>query len=352
MKKKILLILAAALTAAVLTGCASDVSVYYYPGSDRYAYEIVFCFDDDELAVLDRSARNGEKISGLLPGTESLAGDDWTVELYLTYLLDAKRQIFNGEMPSEYRKLPKVKSNGSTYYGFRYVFENAAGEEEDADAEAEEYELTRGFFFNRYSFTEPNIFNGFKEQYKNAVPGSKRSLTAIDVAAGGWYNQKESGEWEKLMPGFTEAFPDAGKRALFDVEKLRLDYYMITNSKMITSGETETDAEGNRYYRWQTLFTAKDDVIIYELIRANSVGWNVLAIAIGLAVVGFLLLYCRFAPKKDRPVRQTVTQSARGRFPYDPFESDDPFGDYGGPPGKSGPSGGGGDDKNPFGGGY
>ena len=98
--------------------------------------------------------------------------------------------------------------------------------------------------------------------------------------------------WESdgtRYPSFTEAFPAA---ASYDPSDLRLNLYLALNDDIRSTG-TWVTVDGVRYCMYERSFDDSTHTIVYRYYAANSLGWNVTAIVIAVAVVAAILLATR-----------------------------------------------------------
>ncbi len=355
MKKKIFLILTVLLSAFLFVGCQSEVNLYNYPGEEKSTLILEFLLDNDEVKTLERSAftsgvkHNGYlKKMGYLRGLGADADTPWTVEQYIHAVMETRTNFqFN----------QKDSDKDNTSISFIFESENTDGDDDEDTEEEDDSTITtieKGFFMYRIKVEQDNVFNSYKQQFykddktDNSALGVIKNgfdeIVPLDTAAENYEARKaelaengfallyeENGTEiysRELIPSFNAAFPIAASKEIYTPQTLKTNYLLQSNNKMQTSGETLRDNQGNRYYLFQTLFDEKNDRIEFTYYRANSVGWNVMAILIGVAVVGGLMLYCKF--RKPKEPKKTVYESAKERFPYDPFENTDPFAEYGG----------------------
>ena len=334
----------------IACGCESGINFYNYPGENGATYVLEFLLKDDEVSVLNNSAKGNEAVrhngylkkSGSLAGINANAGDPWTIEQYIRAVMEigcpefAFNETQSGNKETSMIFLCQVLYGGNS---------EADSDEEDGGNSTE---IRRGFFFYTIHVEQDSIVNAYKDAYYNGgdgVIGSK----AVDIVNNGYKEIRsvssenyEAQRAQLIADGFTEiseglfeievvpplnsAFPIVKDVATYFPDKLTVNYVLQSDNKMVTSGETVYDEFGNRYYLFSTKFDEKDDKIEFNYIRANSIGWNVLAILIGLLTVGGLMLYCKFHKQKEP--KKSAYAAARERFPYDPYEKIDPFEEY------------------------
>ncbi len=379
MKKKIVIVLTLILSALMFVGCESEVYLWQYPQSDGTVFIVEFLLDNTEMRALDSAAKtdaahkhNGRlKEMGYLRGLNADAGTPWTLEQYITAVMETRTNFEHNETDESDRTVTSIS--------FIMEVPNDVGDDEDdapdnADGEESNDGMTieKGFFMYHIRVEQDGVFNSYKEQFYKSYDrgdGSNRDETdnsAMGVINNGLYEifpldksaenyeekktellekgyvlKSESATTEnyeiEIIPCFKDAFPNGA----FTPSTLKTSFILQSNSKMKTSGQTLRDNQGNKYYLFDSLFDEKEDKIVYEYVRANSVGWNVLAILLGLATVGAILLYCKF--RKPKEPKKTAYAAAKERFPYDPYETNnaDPFAEYNGKNND-------GNDNNPF----
>ena len=357
--KKLFLSFAILFSLCVLCGCESKVYFYNYPGDDGATYVLDFFMSNDEMNVLDNSAKtdaatkhNGYlKKSGYLAGINAKNGDPWTVEQYI-------RAAMEIGCP-EFTFYDKRSGNKETSISFmcQVLYGNDSETDDGEEDSGSGMEITRGFFFYTIHVEQDSIFNVYKNIYYNDSGDNAIGSTAISIVKNGLkesrpisvgsenYEQQRDElladgfvEAEKtndrvtfeieVIPPFAKAFPIVEQiPATYSPDKLTVNYVLQSDNKMITSGSpVQYDEYGNKYYFFSTTFNEKSDKIEFNYIRANSIGWNILAILIGLATVGGLMLYCKF--HKPKEPKKSAYAAAKERFPYDPYEKIDPFEEY------------------------
>ena len=372
MKKKIVAILSVIMATFLLMGCQSEVNLYNYPSDNGNTLVLEFYLENKEAAALDASAKREDAVphNGYLQKmgylrTFSLltgAGQPWTVEQYIHAVMETRTNF-------EFNDKDKDGDNTSISFIIELTDDADDDSEEGGDEEEEDTSamtVEKGFFMYHVKVEQDGIFNYYKQQYynggtednsaigviknglKEAVPLNKDAenyeTRKQELLANGYnlVRENENSELYEILiiPSFEDAFPLAKGVNTYSASLLKTNYILQSNNKMTTSGQTLYDNSGNKYYMFGSYFDDKEDKIIYEYVRANSVGWNVLAICIGLAAVGGLMLYCKF--RKPKEPKKTAYAQAKERFPYDPYENVDPFAEYNGK--KSGDD----NDNNPF----
>lgn len=352
MKKKIVLILTVLFSAFMFAGCNSEVWLYQYPGDESTELVLEFLLNKNEVGALESSAEDAEaaKHNGYLRSlgylSDARKGTPWTVEQYISAVMGTRTNM---------EFVDRQENSTSVALFFGMTVGNEPDDEGDADEEEtgdSDMTVEKGFFVYKIRVEQEGAFNSYKREF---YKDDKNDNSALGVIKNGFYlvqsvkvgseeynSLKQFGAEEsepdgeglvtltlEIIPSFERAFPLAGKDSGVDTylpSSLKTKFALCTDSKMKTSGERLQDQEGNKYYVFSSFFDEKEDKIVYEYVRANSVGWNVITICIGLAVVGILLLYCKFGKPKE-PKKTTYAQ-AKERFPYDPYESADPFAEY------------------------
>lgn len=335
MKRKSLIILFLLVMCFALTGCYSEVEYFQSSDGQNTYYTLRVAMDDYEESKLNASVEKHH--NGML--SEFTEGTAWTFKDYLKVLIErAPENVYK-------RVAVETSTSGNrsvTYHSFQAKIPKSESSEEDSKP-LEPYK--QGFYFYKYRVEEDSPFNGARSTYDNVA--SDDYTTLFGMIKNGWQSSDtldkddpnfikkelelkawvESGAAKIVntdpktiyyevyyMPSFYELFPVATSIKDFNPDNLYLNFFLATNSKLSTTGEKVRDSQGNTYYLWQAKFDGSDNKIVYEFIRANSLGWNITAILTAFAVIGILLLVTKF--KKKKPPK-TI---AKDLFPYDPFD--------------------------------
>ncbi len=308
MKRKIAVFIMMILVVSVFAGCESGVEFKYASDEEKSYYYIDFMFDNTELSLLNGSS--ALRVSDYhVDGVESVAEIYWKVEDYLKLLM----ANFSG---FEYQDKDDETDPDRTYYMFYREMErpDEEPEEEENDGLPEGYTLNKGLFIYTITVEQDNPFNEVRTAYnKNGASG----IDAIDVFK---YGASNPSNGKLLMPSFSAAFPAFSYVGTGD---LTLNYFLQTNSKLITeSNKFFYDYNGNKYYLFESSLNEDNGKITFKYYRANSLGWNILSVAIGFIVVGALILLAKYGPKKAPPPQRSRYRIYEYKKPDAPFGSD------------------------------
>lgn len=253
--------LAAALLIAfalVLTGCDAKVNMFVYATADYYVQELEIRLPDSLRRELEISAA----------ANETAAEDDtWT-------LADWVREL-SRQTSFEYGGIAPDQSDYVISLTWRIPLSELGS---SSDGSSTSRTIENYFYFYAVEETEPNPFNGLRADYDAGTED-----TLMGAVKNGW----ESGGTR--YPSFTEAFPAA---ASYDPSDLRLNLYLALNDDIRSTG-TWVTVDGVRYCMYERSFDDSTHTIVYRYYAANSLGWNVTAIVIAVAVVAAILLATR-----------------------------------------------------------
>lgn len=244
-----------ALCVCALAGCEeASISYYYAPDS----------FDD------------GRRFEVKLPDsliTEIETGAPWTVESYLTAIAGYANMDISVE-----------REGGVTFFSLFGPLPPADG---SADGTVN-YRVENRFFTRRVYITEDNPFNGMREEYDtcNAAEGSIMRLITSGVSDG-----------ETTIPALRDAFP-AIREMDPNALTLRFLWNESRSSRYKPLGEDEEFAYGRRWQVWNGKFDNEYRSVEYYYSVPNPVGFYVVVLVLGAAVVAIVLIATRKSARK------------------------------------------------------
>ena len=238
----------------------------------------------------------------------------------------------------------------SDMYGFRYEYDGSYNEngvktyrynsivvkEKDNDdylTEAltltGEQKVKEGFFIRRINVVRDDRFKWwireFEDAYERFIMGGKdpndnTTLMGI-ILFGCGYNTGNPLTYVEILPAFTDAFPAADFNTYTQTALHDLWYASVKMNVSSSRRDYDRDIYGNPtntqkvYYIFDRKADDGETFVEYMYYRANPVGWYVVAILAGGAVVGLIFLGCYLNDKiKSKPKVKT-----EDLFPYDPF---------------------------------
>ncbi len=291
--------IAAALTALLLTGCGASLTVSDYTEDGVRYNEYRLAIDVDTVAAMEATAATNEK-----------TGERYTVRGYFHELFaDNGFRILN----SEYK-------GGAYVMVYRRAFD---GDDAKITEPAEfvtgtrlrdigkqlEYKsaLNRNPFVRHYRLTSQNPFNGVRAAYDAVKPG--QSATVIQRIKNGIVSRDGITEEQiVIFPSVTAAFPYLNG---LDIDGLRLDYECIGRKRMQSSGRATPINDDYSAYVFSRYFDDTERTVIFEYDLPEVYGWYLVALAVGGTVIGAFVLATR--KKKQKP-------TLLDRFPYNPEE--------------------------------
>lgn len=280
--KRIAALVAACVTALLLTGCGASVTFYDYTENGvRYnEYELAFDL----------------KVAGEMEKTAATDGDGkkYTVQSYFYELFtDFGYELVGAELTqTEYvARYRKAVVNGSEQnkYGCEVEFESA---------------YTENPFVRTYTLTAPNPFNGVRGAYDEIGP--LQSSTPLERIKNGVKARDEYNELVTVFPSLTEAFP-----YLKDVnpDGLLLNYSRTGSRRMESSGKVVRTSGDNSEYVFSRYFDDAETTVDFKYRRPVPYGWYMTAVCAGAVTLVIFVLVTR--TKKQKP-------TLLDRFPYNP----------------------------------
>ncbi len=264
---RLIAVVAVAVAAPLLAGCA-EVTVYdYSDGEYRYnVYELEI--DADTVARMEATAAtdaDGKKYD--VP--------DYFREMFsrLGYeLVDASN--FGGAYVATFEK--KFGLSGET----------------ELDEFGTPVKYTAEYIDNPFvrdiTLTADNPFNGVREKY-DATP-QYQTATALAQLKNGWGAFDEFGEWHVSFPSVTDAFPYL---KTVDPDGLLLNYAIAGSSRMQSSGTSKRIDADNSRYEFSRYFDDSDAQMLFEYKRPIVYGWYIAALAAGGATIAIFLIVTR-----------------------------------------------------------
>ncbi len=264
--KRVIAVLFIVLCACMACACGASVDYMYEATDDAYVYRYVVHVDGALKSELEESA------------TQASATARWTLDSYFSRLAYFYGMDYEYEITSthDYKFTRTIKKD---------EFGPDGGETDDDTSSDDKIKVEiakTGFFYRTIKVTEPSPFNGVVESYHDAEPGSL------------FYTLKNG---DSTIPSLSGAFPKIADYA--DEEgQLKLNFLTKNSRDFITPDRVIID--GELWYKWENEFTEDEQYLVYTYRRPNPIGWYVVAMAIGAAIVTLILVLTRKSSKKPR----------------------------------------------------
>lgn len=279
--KKIIFLAAAIVMTVTLTGCGARLTVYdYASGGIRfslYTLEI----DADTVEAMERTAATKPD------------GGRYTVEDYFYGLFT----LLGCEL------MYAERTDGG--YAVQYRKAHIGGMDIDT-VPAFTSDYSENGFVRTYTAVAPDPFNGLREKYDNAPPGS--SSNVIEILKNGYTVRNEYGEAMVVYPSVRDAFPYA---ASVGEDGLQLDYVWAGSARMDSTGVKNELGDNRAEYVFSRYFDDSERSIGLKYRVAVPYGWYMMAILAGLITLTVFSLVTRTKKQKS---------TLLDRFPYDPEE--------------------------------
>lgn len=341
MKKRLLVLSILVLLVVALTGCGSYISSYTYTDSyGNTVNEITINISGQDKELLDSSATNDASSTkhtihnfGSIIAQDWVEGDAWSITDYVRVL----GQI--SELQIEYLYTDYNSSDDIHTIKFRQYLDSGlvasnslftCGSSDDPN-----YKLERkdSFYTIRYDVTYSSMFDQAYETYEGIKNGSVTNLSSFMniLVNGRTYNWEPSSitipdiedrivdegwtEWmektpngsggftyhltKEVMPSIYNAFPILQDNSVLDPMDLVFKTLFASSYKFyVPEGATKEAVLGLYYYGYEETYSSGTKLITYTFYRANSIGWLITAIGVGLATIGVVLLICKHKRKK------------------------------------------------------
>ncbi|MBQ8882100.1 MAG: hypothetical protein IJY70_01755 [Clostridia bacterium] len=275
--KKIMAFAFIALTVFALCGCGAKVECYYMSDSfgTSYRYRLVM------PTSLRLSIENTAKVRG--------DGQKYTVNSYLGELANVRGLTYEGFFLEGY----------NTVYSLYLFVENDNSTGGGSGGDAPEFEW--GFFNHKYTYKVASPYNDLYDEY-NGTPAQGGLMYVLKNGYDYTVASKED------LPPLAEVFPAIASE---DMTKLGLDFYWANSKIEAINGQTYGSGT-SKYSYWEGKFDGQDRYFEYNYYVVNPLGWYVVILGIGIALVVILLIATRKSNRK--PQMKPLTPV---RTPYD-----------------------------------
>lgn len=284
--KKIGVTLILILAFPLLAACGARIDVVEWQDADNFYNELQIVLSDAILSEINRSATSN--------GIEK-----WTLTSYLSELL---------AQYSDYELARTQKENGETKIVF---YSSVSKDESSGGGGGKEPETIKeeNLFVRSVEIIMDNPLNGLIDSFKKAQGNKLDYYSVFGVILRGQRINTIDG-YRETYPSIFAAFPYLADK---DYENMLMSFIWQAPKNWKSSGET-IHIDGEKYFRWSRDLSEDGAKISYKYYRANSVGWNIVAIAAGgLTVLIIFLVF--FIKGKKKPPKETT----KDLFPYDPF---------------------------------